>query len=109
MKLVRDNIPRLSEEGKLKPRAGGGREDFSFRPVASEEEHLLLLRLKLAEEVGEVLSAPSRSELISEIGGLLDVIEAVYELSGIGFSELEAARNAKAERLGLFKKGWVLK
>ena len=109
MKLVRDNIPKLNEEGKLKPRTGSSREDYSFRPVASDEEHILLLRLKLAEEVGEVLSAPSRSELISEIGDLLDVIDALCDLSGIDPREVEMAINAKAVRLGGFEKGWVLK
>ena len=109
MKLVRDNIPKLNEEGKLKPRAGSSHEDYSFRLVASDEEHILLLRLKLAEEVGEVLSAPSRGELISELGDLLEVVDALCELSGIDYREVANAASAKAERLGGFEKGWVLK
>ena len=109
MKLVRDNIPKLNEEGKLKPRTGSSREDYSFRPVASDEEHILLLRLKLAEEVGEVLSAPSRGELISELGDLLEVIDAIIDLSDIEYDEVDQARFHKAERLGGFEKGWVLK
>jgi len=107
MKLVRDNIPNLNAAGKLTPRPGSDRSQYSFRPVAGPEEHMLLLRLKLAEEVGEVLSAPTREQTIAELGDLLDVILDFQKLLKIEDVEYKA-RHAKRARLGGFDKGWVL-
>lgn len=106
MKLVRDKIPEMHEKGQLEPR--GGNRDYTFRRVRDQEELVLLLRLKLAEEVGEVLSAPNREDLASELGDLLDVASSLAALSGIGASELARSRGSKTRRLGAFVDGWVL-
>lgn len=107
MKLVRDRIPELYKAGQLDPR-DEGREEFTFRRPRGQEELLLLLRLKLAEEVGEVLSAPTRKELAAELGDLLDVIDTLAALSGIAHGELGAVRRGKRHRVGNLVDGWVL-
>lgn len=105
IKLVRDNIPALHEKGELEPR-GEARGEFTFRK-AEPKEYELLLRLKLAEEVGEVLSAPTRAQLIAELGDLLDAIYAIEDHLKITSEEYDA-RGAKFVRLGGFTEGWVL-
>lgn len=104
MKLVRGHVARMYEAGELNDPAP----NCTFRSVRDQEELILLLRLKLAEEVGEVLSAPDRAQLLSELGDLLDVASTLAAASGIGAAELEAARAAKVRRLGGFLDGWVL-
>lgn len=106
MKLVRDNIPALYERGQLEPREGD-KGDITFRPVRDSTEYQLLLRLKLAEEVGEVLSAPTRETLISELGDLLDVIATLETALDVTLSE-RRSRLAKTARLGGFHFGRVL-
>jgi predicted house-cleaning noncanonical NTP pyrophosphatase (MazG superfamily) len=107
MKLVRDGVPALYEAGQLELREGD-RGDYTFRRVRDQEELILLLRLKSAEEVGEVLSAPNRDALLSELGDLLTAAHALAALSGIGSGELARARLSKASRLGGYLDGWVL-
>lgn len=94
MKLVRDKIPELYPQ-------------HSYRR-ATPDETALLLRLKLAEEVGEALSAPDPESLLKE---LADVLEVIYEISdqhGVSLHELEILRRAKADERGRFGEGWVL-
>lgn len=105
IKLVRDNIPALYDKGELEPR-GEARGDFTFRQ-SLPKEYELLLRLKLAEEVGEVLSAPTREQLIAEIGDLLDVIDNLRWNLKITDKEYRTW-SAKRKRLGGFTEGWVL-
>lgn len=105
MKLVRNKIPALYEAGQLEPRTGD-RGEYSFRK-ATPQEYALLLRLKLAEEVGEVLSAPDPESFHRELSDLEDVIEALRELEGEPPSVV-ADRAAKHRRLGDFSQGWVL-
>jgi predicted house-cleaning noncanonical NTP pyrophosphatase (MazG superfamily) len=104
MKLVRGYVPRMYEAGELVNPAP----DCTFRPVRDQDELILLLRLKLAEEVGEVLSAPTREALVAELGDLMDVASTLAAMSGIGLDELVDARIAKGRRLGGFVDGWVL-
>ena len=107
MKLVRDNVPQMYKDGELSPREGD-RGDFTFRRVRDQEELILLLRLKLAEEVGEVLSAPNLSALLSELGDLMDAVSALAALSGISNAALSWERSVKTSRLGGYVDGWVL-
>lgn len=104
MKLVRGYVPRMYEAGELVNPAP----DCTFRPVRDQEELILLLRLKLAEETGEVLSAPDRAALVAELGDLMDVASTLAAVSGIGAAELDEARLSKGRRLGGFVDGWVL-
>lgn len=104
IKLVRDNIPALYDKGELEPR--GERGEFTFRK-AEPKEYELLLRLKLAEEVGEVLSAPTRAQLIAELGDLKEVIYALEERLGLTPQDY-LDRAEKCQRLGGFAEGRVL-
>lgn len=104
MKLVRDKIPALYKAGQLEPRPGAA--DYTFHK-ATPQEYALLLRLKLAEEVGEVLSAPDRESFHRELSDLEDVIQALRDLEGELRSD-QTARRAKHARLGGFEEGWVL-
>jgi predicted house-cleaning noncanonical NTP pyrophosphatase (MazG superfamily) len=108
MKLVRNKIPSLHAAGQLTDRSGkaDNRETFTFRK-ATAEEYGLLLRLKLAEEVGEILSAPTRDQMMDEIGDLIDVLNALRAVEP-ATDEDHMRRIAKRERLGEFGEGWVL-
>lgn len=105
MKLVRNNIPGLYSRGELEPRNVA--REMEFRQATGEERDLLL-RLKLVEEVGEVLSAPTTARRVSELYDLRDVIEAYLEHSRADEVD-EAAHRDKLSRLGGFSEGWVLK
>jgi predicted house-cleaning noncanonical NTP pyrophosphatase (MazG superfamily) len=105
MKLVRDNIPDLYLRGELEPRSTTRGMDFR---LATTEELDLLLRLKLVEELGEVLSAPTTERRVSELYDLLDVVRAYMAYSRADEVD-EAAHRAKLSRLGGFTEGWVLK
>jgi predicted house-cleaning noncanonical NTP pyrophosphatase (MazG superfamily) len=104
MKLVRNKIPHLMDKGELR---GNRDRPFTFRSPTGPRELEVLLLLKLAEEVGEVLSAPTRAERVSELGDLRDVIDAIEDR--LNLTDVErAARDAKRGRLGGFALGWVL-
>jgi len=107
VKIVRDHIPALHQAGELKPE--GPRPDWTFRRAESTERKLLL-RLKLAEEVGEVLSAPDQAKVLDELHDLRDVIDAliVNEAQPSAQEEAERRHTAKLDRLGGFGWGWVL-
>jgi predicted house-cleaning noncanonical NTP pyrophosphatase (MazG superfamily) len=94
VKLVRDKIPKQFP-------------GFEYRR-ADQAEMLLLLRLKLAEEVGEVLSAPTQLELAKELADVQDVVSALAALSGISSGRLANIRLEKARERGNFTEGWVL-
>lgn len=105
MKLVRDNIAALHAAGDLEPREHV--RDWTFRRVADRAEWELLLRLKLVEELGEVLSAPTSVKRISELYDLRDVVDGFLRLEAAG--DVHAGiHNAKLTRLGEFRQGWVL-
>lgn len=107
MKLVRDNIPVLHDRGELGPhREGTDRSRQVFRR-ATAEEYGLLLRMKLAEEVGEALSAMTREQLLEELGDLRAVIKAIEYAEGLTLQDM-AVRAEKHVRFGAFLEGWVL-
>lgn len=105
MKLVRDMIPRLYAAGDLEPKEQS-RPGWVFRRTGGQELDLLL-RLKLVEELGEVLSAPTAQRRISELYDLRDVIDGFLRASG-AWSVHERVHEAKLDRLGAFAEGWVL-
>lgn len=108
MKLVRDNIPQLYAEGKLKQRMGDPKEKkYKFRQV-SDEEKKMLLTLKLSEELGEILSAPNREALVEELGDFLKIYTHLLEAWDISVEEVAAVEDKKAQRLGSFNDNWVL-
>lgn len=94
MKMVRDRIPELYPQ-------------HTYRPATPVETDLLL-RLKLAEETGEALSAPTASALVHELADVLEVVYALARHSGVNPSELDDVRRAKRGVHGAFWKCWVL-
>lgn len=96
MKLVRDRVPELYPQHDYH-QAGPG-----------SAELLVLLRLKLAEEVGEALSAPDRQSLVQELADVHEVLAALAKAEGISLTELNLARLCKGEERGWFDRGWVL-
>jgi predicted house-cleaning noncanonical NTP pyrophosphatase (MazG superfamily) len=94
VKLVRGKVPGLFPQ-------------HNYRR-AEQAEMLLLLRLKLAEEVGEVLSAPTQLELAQELADVMDVVGSLAALSGIGSAQLANLREIKQAVRGDFMDGWVL-
>lgn len=94
MKIVRDRVPALFPE-------------HGYR-VAGSGERAVLLRLKLVEETGEFLSAPTRRDRTEELADVYEVLEALREDEGISAEELEAARARKSSARGAFTEGWVL-
>lgn len=107
MKIVRDHIPALHQAGELEP--GDIPRDWTFRR-AEGTERKLLLRLKLAEEVGEVLSAPNQAKMLDELHDLRDVIDALIQEEALPSAQetAEKRHTAKLDRLGGFGWGWVL-
>lgn len=95
MKLVRDKIPDLYPQHK-------------YRRAEGQAEMLLLLRLKLAEEVGEALSAPNQLELAKELADVMDVVSTLAALSGISADQMAGFRESKRDERGGFIDGWVL-
>lgn len=95
MKLVRDKVPALFPD------------QHTYRPGTKTEVEWLL-RLKLAEECGEVLSAPTRPALVSELADLAEVMDALMARTGISAGELLEAKAAKRDSRGGFEEGWVL-
>lgn len=76
--------------------------------LASDDEYMHLLKLKLMEEAGEVISARNKDELVEELADLLEVLKEVGAQNGIPFGEIESRRAIKAHRLGTFTAGLVL-
>src|SRR3954471_1863556 len=101
MKLVRDHIPALHQSGDLEPKEIP--RDWTFHRATGPEKGLLL-RLKLVEELGEVLSAPTPIKRISELYDLRDVIDAFLEHEGSGVIHRDV-HQAKLTRLGGFTWG----
>lgn len=107
MKLVRDKISRLHAEGELGPHPSRpDRSHQAFRRATPKEYRLLLLT-KLAEEVGEVLSAMTRAQLLEELGDLRAVIDAIEQYEDITFADT-VKRQVKNEKFGGFRDGWIL-
>lgn len=94
MKLVRDNIPRKFPQ-------------HSYR-MATPSEWPILLRMKVAEEAGEVIGARNRDELVQELGDLQTAIWALARREGIDAVEIERALLGKKYALGGFTQGWVM-
>jgi predicted house-cleaning noncanonical NTP pyrophosphatase (MazG superfamily) len=94
MKLVRDKIPELYPQ-------------HSYRK-ATPTERLMLLRLKLAEEVGEVLSAPDGQSVLEELADLSEVADALREAYGWFEGHLAEEKTRKRAERGGFVVGWVL-
>ncbi|WP_420597346.1 phosphoribosyl-ATP pyrophosphohydrolase [Deinococcus sp.] len=96
-KLVRDHIPDLI-------RARGQTCEVSQLSVA---QYRAALRAKLKEEAQEVAET-ELSELISELGDVLEVIDALLKAEGLTWTEVQAAQTRKRAERGGFEKRLML-
>ncbi|MDO8559713.1 MAG: nucleoside triphosphate pyrophosphohydrolase [bacterium] len=95
-KLIRDRIPEIiGEKG----------EKANVRTL-TDEEFAVALAAKLVEEAKEAEAAiGDSSELVKEIGDVLEVIDAIVEHFGLNRSEIEEVKAKRlAERGGFAKK-----
>lgn len=107
MKLVRDKIPELHATGLLGPHPSGVDRNRQVFRKATPEEYRLLLYVKLAEEVGEIVSAMTHEQRMSEIGDLEDLIYAIKVFEGHCAADVER-RFIKSRDFGRFTEGWIL-
>lgn len=95
MKLVRDRIPELYPQG--------------LYVRCDDETRKIMLKLKLAEEIGEVLSAVGAHKLAEELADVLEVVDALTRAYGIPLSMVATIRDDKLRSRGGFSEGWVLR
>jgi predicted house-cleaning noncanonical NTP pyrophosphatase (MazG superfamily) len=92
VKLVRDRIPALAAaNGQPGTYHQAGPEEFGRR-----------LRAELLEEAGEAATATSPTELLAELGDVLQVLYALADHAGLAAAEIEAARARKAHTHGTY-------
>lgn len=93
-KLIRDKIPDkiISKGSKLETKK------------LNTKQFELELRKKVLEEASGIISAKTKSELISEIADTLDVITELQRVNKIKSSQIQ-----QAQKTNLIKKGWFKK
>jgi predicted house-cleaning noncanonical NTP pyrophosphatase (MazG superfamily) len=97
VKLIRDEIPTLM--------AANGR--VCIYHIAGRTEHGVYLRKKLLEEAQEAVAARTTSELLHELGDVLEVLFELATQAGCDPSEIENARSRKAFSHGGFSRGLI--
>ena len=76
--------------------------------ILDDEQYNHQLGLKLMEEADEVHRATTKKELISEIGDVLEVLDAIIKLHDLSRDEIVADQTAKREeRGGLYERQFV--
>jgi len=93
-KLVRDKIPEIikADGGKCKTH------------IAKDDEYNALLIKKLHEEVDEFVHEPCANE----IADILEVIEAIARVEGIGIDDIKQSKLKKRKERGSFTKRIIL-
>lgn len=100
------NGKRLVRDRALETWRVPGRE-HQVRPVRDKNELDQLLRLKLREEVEEVLSATNVKEMIEEIADVMTVLAGIADSNGIDTDQIEDAYDEKMSKSGGFFQGMV--
>lgn len=93
-KLVRDKIPEIIRSTGKEP----------VIRIAGDHQYKRLLQQKMWEEVEEFMASGKNEELAD----ILEVVKALAAVQGIGWEELEALTDTKAEQRGGFSKRVVL-
>ncbi|WP_026675357.1 nucleoside triphosphate pyrophosphohydrolase [Alkalihalobacterium bogoriense] len=97
-KLVRDRIPEIIEKSGKKFRTK------TLDSTTYEKE----LRVKLEEEMDELLKAESTAELVEEMADLLEVMYSLAKLRGVDPPEIEEVRKRKLDERGGFEERLLL-
>lgn len=79
-----------------------------LRPVHDDQEHKALLRLKLEEEVAELLAARSEAEMVDELVDIYEVLEAFVDQHHISREDIAQRQANKYQERGGFLTGVVL-
>lgn len=98
-KLVRDKIPEMLDKN-------GGQTETK---ILNQEEYIKCLYEKLGEECEEVISAPSRKDLVEELADLYEVVLSLIKVKNISMEEIETTRIQKREKRGGFDSKIFLK
>ena len=98
-KLVRDNIPQIIAD------EGGTAE---FRTLTQHKELSQYAEKKLHEELREVLSATTKTEITEELADLMEIARKYADINGIHWDEVEEARHEKKSTKGGFDSNIVL-
>jgi len=91
---VRDRIPEIIRSKGTQPTVR----------TASYDELDLLMRTKIVEEAEELLSSGETEEIVD----ILEVIDALIHLRGLGRAKLDQLRAEKNHTRGGFERGYVL-
>lgn len=93
-KLIRDNIPDVMR------RNGAA---YKVKRL-SKRAFVQALLMKVGEEASALPGQTKKSEIVSELGDVLDVIAALQEALNISSKDINAARRAALKRKGWFRK-----
>ena len=97
-KLVRDEIPdRIKEQGELVVTA----------QIAKSQSRAALVS-KLHEEAQELLQAVGPEDVRAELADVLEVVRSLCVATGVNWTDVEAAAEAKRASRGSFERGVVL-
>src|SRR5665647_2011362 len=92
-KLWRDKLPAIKEElGSI-----------IHVQKLDDVQYLRQLKLKLREEVEEVIDAQNNEELIQEMGDVLEVLKAWAAFADINFEDVITTQLQKKEKFGGFE------
>lgn len=97
-KLVRDKIPEI---------IGGNKEKAIYRYL-SDTEFKKYLKLKLSEELSEVLNSKNDYETLEEVADLLEVIKFYLKVHNYTLEDALNMCEVKNEKRGSFNKKILL-
>ena len=91
-KLIRDKIPGILQANKI----------VVNTRVMETPEFISKLKDKLVEEAKECFETESSDELIEELTDLIEVINALCQVTGINMQQIEEKRLEKMKHKGAF-------
>lgn len=97
-KLVRDRIPEIIEKSGKKFRT----------EILDSNTYEKELRVKLREEMDELLKSDTTDELVEEMADLLEVVYALGRHVGVKPDEVERVRQKKQAKRGGFQERILL-
>lgn len=93
-KLVRDKIPEIIESN----------DEIPIIRILDNDEYRSELYKKLFEEVGEVVNASNKEDVLEELADVLEVLRAIANLENIDINDIIDIANQKRKKRGGFEK-----